>query len=47
LHVAKELMIPIDFPIDVAAALTRAQQPREYLAVRASELAVKPDIQIV
>jgi hypothetical protein len=30
----------------VAAALTRAQKPREHTAVHASELAVKPDSQI-
>jgi DDE superfamily endonuclease len=31
----------------VAAALTRAQQPREHLAVHAPELAVEPNLQIL
>src|SRR5215470_5700365 len=31
----------------VTATLTRAQQPREHMAVHAPELAVEPDIQIV
>src|SRR5215813_2664891 len=36
-----------DLGFSHAAALTRAQQPREHMAVHASELAVEPDIQIL
>src|SRR5271169_5025880 len=31
----------------VAAALTRAQQPRKYLAIHAPELAIEPHLQIL
>jgi hypothetical protein len=45
-HGARERRIPTNISTVVAAALTRAQQPREHTAVLASELAVKPDLQI-
>jgi hypothetical protein len=35
-----------DLASAVAAALTRTQQPREYLAVHAPQLALKPELQI-
>jgi hypothetical protein len=46
--IRKELRIANNISLlPVAAALTRAQQPREQLAVHASELAVKPHFQII
>ena len=47
-HGAKELRIPEQsIALAIAAACTRAQFPREHLAVHAAELAVEPYLQIL